>query len=161
MAYQDRDAFASRTTMPVEFIDEIEMRSPGWVDTQLGLIEAKLNARLRKRYDAPFTTPVPDVVLDWQTAMMTHRCYLRRGVDPTDAQMVDVKAAADDAWKEVLEAADAQNGLFDLPLRQDTTATGVTKGAPLVYSEASPYVSFDVQADIGRVEDSNRGGTFA
>lgn len=160
MAYQDKDAFANRTTMPVEFIDEIETASTGWVDTQLGLIEAKINARLRKRYAVPFASPVPDVVLDWQTAIVTHRCYLRRGVDPTDAQMVDVKAEADAAWAEVKEAADAQNGLFDLPLRQDTTDDGITKGAPLVYSESSPYVGFDVQADAGRNEDSNRGGTF-
>lgn len=160
MAYQDKDAFANRTTMPVEFIDEIETASAGWTDTQLGLVEAKINARLRKRYAVPFAAPVPDVVLDWQTAIVTHRSYLRRGIDPTDAQMVDIKAAADEAWAEVKEAADAANGLFDLPLRQDTTADGVSKTSTLAYSEASPYVGFDVQADAGRDEDSNRGGTF-
>lgn len=160
MAYLDRDAFANRTTMPQEFINELHASAPLWFDAQFAMIESKINAKLRKRYGAPFAAPVPETVLAWETDIITFRAYQRRGVDPTDAQMVDVKNAHDAAWREVDEAANAETGLFDLPLRENTTESGIVKTSTLAYSEKSPFVAFDDQVDVGRNEDANRGGTY-
>jgi len=55
------------------------------------------------------------------------------------------KEQHDIAVAELKEAADSKDGLFDLPLRADTTATGVSKGGPRGYSEASPYTNLDRQ----------------
>ena len=61
-----------------------------------------------------------------------------------DKLIVEAEAAAK---SEVTEAADSEEGKFDLPLRQDTTATGVSKGGPLGYSEVSPYTWTDRQRE--------------
>lgn len=160
MAYLDLAAFTNLSVMPIEAIDAIEDVSPGWVDAQLAMWSAKIDARLGKRYSVPFDAPAPLAVQGWLSDIVTHRAYLRRGVDPSDLQVVDIKAAADLAWAEIKEAADSQDGLFELPLRSDTTATGIVKTTTLSYTEASPYVGFTVQADAGRTEDANRGGTY-
>jgi len=157
MALINAAAFANYSTMPQAFVDELPA---GWLDAQLDLYTAKVYARLTKRYATPFASPPPIVACGWLAAIVTHKAYLRRGVDPNDLQMVDIKADADAAWAEIKEAADAVEGLFELPLRADTTASGVSKGAPFVYSEQSPYVGFDRKGDTGRSEDANRGGTF-
>ncbi len=53
------------------------------------------------------------------------------------------------------EAADSAEGLFELPLRADLETSGVSKGGPLGYTEASPYRWTDRQADDGRNEDES------
>jgi glutaredoxin len=157
--YLTLDPFKAITVAPAEFVDAIETVAPGWIDAQAGLISAWVDAQLRKRYDAPFASPYPVAVTGWVSRLLTLKVFLRRGVDATDAQFAEIKNDADEAKKEIKEAADAENGLYDLPLRQDTTASGISKAGPLSYSEQSPYVWADRQADIGRNEDMNRGGT--
>lgn len=159
-AYLDRDAFATLTTMPVEFVDDIEASTAGWVDAQLALWSAKIDSRLGKRYAVPFADPPPMAVKGWLAQIVTQRAYLRRGIDPTDPQMVTVAADAAEAWAEIKEAADAKDGLFDLPLRADTTATGISRGGTRSYTEASPYVGLQGQRTTGRSEDANGGGSY-
>lgn len=158
--YLTFDEFKSLSVMPGEDLDALEQVSPGWIDTQLEYWSAQIDSRLRKRYAAPFSSPYPIAVKGWLSRLVTVRAYLRRGVDPSDLQFAEIKADADAAVAEIKEAADANTGLFDLPLREDTTSTGVSKGAPMSYSEQSPFVWMDQQADIGRGEDGNRGGTY-
>jgi hypothetical protein len=119
-----------------------------------------VEARLRKRYSIPFIAPFPSIVLEWQTAMLTLDMYRRRGFNPGSAQDQDaIIGAATTALAEIKEAADSDTGLFDLPLRDDTTASGISQGSPLGYSEGSPYVWTDQQACTGRQEDRNGRGT--
>lgn len=159
MAYLDLAAFKTRTVMPSAFVDEIEAALPGWTDTQLTMAQGWIDARLRKRYAVPFVAPVPEIVLGWLTSIVTWSAWQRRGYDPEDQSIVQAKDDALAARNEVKEAADAVTGLFDLPLRQDTTATGVVRTGPYGYSEQSPYVWTDPQMTTGRNEDGNRGGT--
>jgi hypothetical protein len=159
-AYLDRDAFANLSTVPVEFIDELHAIAPLWFDTQFAAQSRKIDGKLRKRYAAPFAEPVPETVKAWLADIMAYRTYVRRGVDPTDLQMVSVKEAHNAAWKEIDEAADAADGHWDLPLRADTDESGISKTSTLAYSEQSPFVAFDGQVDVGRNEDANRGGTY-
>ncbi len=158
MAYLSLAEFTARTLMPSEHVSELETRYPGWTDAQLQSASEWLNARLRKRYAVPFATPTEDVKA-WVTRLVTLRCYLKRGVDPDDLQFVEIKADYDSAKTEILEAANSETGLFDLPLLTSTDASAIARGMPMVYSEQSPYVWTDVQGDIGRLENMNRRGS--
>lgn len=144
--------------MAVEDVDQLEVMQPGYLLAQLTTISARIEARLRKRYAVPFAAPAPEAALDWCTRLTTPRAYAKRGYnpssDPSFAQLIADDAKAAEA--EIDAAADAVNGLYDLPLRQDTTATGIVKGSPLGYSETSPYAWQTLQQTRGRSEDGNR-----
>lgn len=157
-AFLDLAAFKPLSLMPDEDIDALDTRYPTFFATQLEDRSAWMESRLRKRY-GPFEAPYTQALKGWLAALVTVRAYLKRGVDPNDAQWLEVKKAAEDALAEIKEAADSNEGLFDLPLRADTTATGITKGGPFSYSEQSPYVWKDVQASVARDEDANGSGS--
>lgn len=162
-SYLDVDEFAARTIAPSdlvygdfidptgEFTDEVKVeRRAAWltfVESRLIIETSRINSKLRKRYAAPFESPVPEIVLGWLAAIVTPSLYKRRGWDPSEAQAEDLKADHDKAIEEITEAANSEDGLFDLPLRQDTTDDGISKGGPLGYAEASPYDWMDRQAE--------------
>lgn len=146
--------------MPQADVNAVEEETPGFVDARLATHSARIDSRLRKRYAVPFAkTPYPEAVLEWVTKLVTYELYLKRGVDPSDQTLALVKADKEQAEAEVKEAADAQGGLFDLPLPELTDASAITKGGPLSYTEASPYVFTDSQSLDGRREDRNGRGT--
>lgn len=151
--------FKARSVVPSVAVDELEAMAPGFVLARLTIESAWIDSRLAKRYAAPFATPVPDVILGWVAAIVSEQVYRRRGVDPNDPQAEQYVEDATRARNEVLEAANAETGLFLLPLRQDTPESGVSKGECLGYSEASPWVAFDKQARRGREEDAAGDGT--
>lgn len=160
MAYLVLATYRSRAGIPGAWIDAIEVGTPGWVDTLLEDLSAAIDARLAKRYAVPFAAPPPRAVLRWIAALADVRVLLKRGIDQTDRQYEDIARLADTAEKELAEAADGNTGLFDLPKRADTDASGISRGGPLGYSEASPYVGFDEQGARGRAEDRNGRGSY-
>ncbi len=133
--------------MPPDDFDAID---PAFVESRLAIGTSEINGRLRKRYMAPFASPVPEAVLGWLTAIVTPELYFRRGWDPASEQGAAIIDAAKRAREEIKEAADSKEGLWDLPLREDTTDEGISKGGPLAYSEASPYEWLDVQREAIR-----------
>ena len=146
-AYLTLATFKARTVMPAADVDRVEAAATGWIDQKLASRSAAIDARLAKRYDVPFSTPIPEAVLDWLARIVTPDVYFKRGVNPSDEQFAAYKGEADAAWAEIDRAADSVTGLFDLPLRQDTTMTGIARGTPLSYSEASPYTFTDRQRE--------------
>lgn len=163
-AYLTQAQFALRSIAPPEYIDAIELRAPGWTVQQLLQESARIDARLKKRYAAPFVDGAgapnaPELVQLWLARIVTLKVYLRRGVDPTDEQFVEVRDDARRAEDELKEAADGAMGLWDLPVRGQETTSAITYGGPRVYSEASPYVWTDVQRDIATGEDQSGRGT--
>ncbi len=150
-SYLDLPAFKARTLMPASDVDDLETIAAGWVLLQLEQCSRWIDSRLRKRYAAPFDVDTcPEIVKSWLTRLVTLRAYLRRGVDATDAQFDLIRADAESAAEEIKEAANAVDGLFDLPLKDSDKATGVTLGAPFGYAEASPYEWVDVQREAVR-----------
>lgn len=141
--------------MPFVEVDAIEADTPGWINGRIAVAESWIGSKLRKRYNVPFIAPVPEVFFGWVVAMVTPEAYRRRGWDPSEAQSAQIEQDRKDARDQVQEAADSQEGLWDLPLRQDTSASGITKGGPLGYSETSPYAWTDRQIEAGIGEDSN------
>lgn len=159
-AYLTLEQFTGRSLMPDVDIDALEAVAPGWIEGQLEYYSRWLDARLRKRYAVPFAAPAPEAVREWLARIVTVRCYMRRGVDPNDEQFTAIKADRDEAVAEVREAADSESGLFDLPFVDASDASGVSKGGPYSYSEASPYVWTDVQGTTGRAEDARGEGSY-
>lgn len=158
--------FKTMARIPASWIDEVETRAPGFVDQRLQLNSARLDGRLRKRYGAPYsaapTSNAPTIVLEWLTALTTADVLIKRGVNPTDEQVREHFADRDRALAESLEAANGNAGLYDLPAVEDgSTGSGITRGGTVAYSEASPYVAFDVQVDIAKVEDDGGTGSLS
>jgi len=143
-AYLDLAAFKARTIMPENDVDVV---GATFVASRLAIGTSEINGLLRKRYATPFVDPVPEVVLGWLTDIVTPEIYERRGWNPGDAQSQLIIDAATRARAQMKEAADSVTGLWELPLRENTTADGISKGGPLVYSEQSPWTWTDVQAD--------------
>jgi hypothetical protein len=150
-AYLTPEEFAVRSAMPSEDVRALMQSEPGFVEALLDDLSGEIDDQLRKRYAAPFVAPVPRIVRRWLTRLATPEAYKKRGFNPSSAQDGDVLKDADTARAEIQKAADSKDGLYELPLRNDgTDVSGVSKGAPLGYSEASPYTWLDRQADAVR-----------
>jgi hypothetical protein len=158
-SYLTVDRFKVLSLLPAKWVDDVELKSPGFTLAHLEIKTDWINARLRKRYAVPFKEPVPGLVQFWLVRMVTLEVDLKRGVQPTDEQFQLVREQAKDAAAEVFEAANSETGLFDLPMLDDGTDTGISQGSPRAYSEQSPYVWQDAQGRTGHGEDRSRGGT--
>ncbi|MCP3886463.1 MAG: DUF1320 domain-containing protein [Propionibacteriaceae bacterium] len=159
MSYLDLAEYKTYSILPSVDIDDVETIQAGWVDRKLRAISYAIDARLRKRYTVPFSSPYPDQVCDWVARIMDPELLKKRGVDATDEQYVSIEENSREAKEEIKEAANAEEGLFDLPIADTADASAISKGAPLGYSEASPYVGMDVQEDTGRDEDTDGIGS--
>lgn len=136
--------FKLRTSMTPGEVDRLETLYPGFLDANIGDVSSWIAGRLRKRYLVEsFDENPPGIVLLWTKAIVTLAAYKRQGFDAKSPEGMDTIKDSDDAKAEVAEAADSDEGKFDLPLRADSTASGITQGGPLGYSEASPYTSLD------------------
>jgi phage gp36-like protein len=159
MGYITKDEFILMSVMPATYIGEIETKTPGWINKQIDMASARVDTQLRKRYDVPFSDPAPVMVKEWVARMVEVSCWLKRGVRTTDEQFQEYRARGDTALKELEEAANSEKGLYDLPLSTGGQSAMVTRSWPRAYSEQSPYVWTDDQAEIGRSENSSRGGS--
>lgn len=134
--------------MPAEDVADLEIRYPGIVSKTCIKISGMFDARLRKRYAAPFETPYPDALVFNVALEVAYRLWLKRGFNPTSAQDSAIVQDHTDAMAWLKEAADSEKGLLELPKKEDgLNAGGVSAGAPLSYSEQSPYVWADNQRD--------------
>lgn len=169
--YMLTSRFAELSIMPSPDVDAIEALESGWTQRQIDRVGAALDARLAKRYAVPFggepspgqsplRSDVPEVIEDWITSIVTARAYAKRGVNPSSGDLwftEMVIGPAKQAAAEILEAANSETGLFDLPLLASVAPAGnATRGGPLAYTERSPYVWTDVERDAGR-DDDERG----
>lgn len=133
--------------------------TPSFIETTLADWSSEFNARLKKRYAVPFNPANPPAIIQrWLTKVVTRDCFAKRGYNPTSLQ--DKEAILDEAvaaLAELKEAAESENGLFDLPLLNDDAASAVTQGGPYAYSEQSPYTWLTLQRNAGRNEDKQSG----
>jgi len=159
VSYLDLAEYKEYSVLPAVDIDEVEVIQAGWIDRKLRAASNAVDARLRKRYTVPFVLPYPDQVCDWVARLVDPLVLKKRGVDATDEQFLSIDADAQAAREEIMEAANAETGLFDLPLLDTADASAITKGAPLASSQQSPYVWMDLQEETGREEDIAGAGT--
>ena len=144
--------FRTRTIMPEQDVDQLWAARPGWFEATVASALADITARLRKRYRTPFTAaggsnPRPEIVVMWQAKIITPEAYRARGYNPQDPTMEWSEKDRDRAYEQIKEAADAETGLYDIPLLETVDTTGIVKGGPLGSSEASPYDWTDAQAN--------------
>lgn len=146
MAYLTFAQWRSRSIMPPDESDDLLSNwGPEYFDGKLAEHTSWINARLRKRYATPFSDPVPEIVLSWLERLVTFDVYLRRGFNPSSQQDEEIKNRMVDAKAEIKEAADSNEGLYDLPLREDSSATGISKGGPWAEYDNTPYGFLDAQ----------------
>jgi hypothetical protein len=139
--------------MPASDIDELEVLYPNVVAGLAGSVSRMFDSRLSKRYAAPFASPYPEA-LRWNVAqVVVAALWQKRGYNPGSAQDQIIQTNKADALAWLKEAADSKDGLVELPLRENTTAEGISRGGPLGYTETSPYVWTDRQVEAGRTDD--------
>jgi hypothetical protein len=155
MAYLDRDAFRDLTIASTAIVDRVEAMYPGWIARQLAFHSDRIDSRLRKRYAVPFAAPplTPPTIALWLCAIVTPVVMLKQGMAAEDELLVSAQRAAADAEAQLTEAANAEAGLFDLPMRSDSAASGISQGAPLAYTETSPYAWITERRTHGVGED--------
>ncbi len=158
-AESNLERFKALTVMADADVDEVDQLYTGWFEAQFAAATSWIESRLRKRYAAPFQRPYVYALETWLVDLVTLRAFLKKGIRQTDEQFQEAVRADKRAREEITEAAGSVTGLFDLPLRANTDQAGIVKGGPLGYSEASPYVHQDVQAERGRSEDLSRRGS--
>jgi hypothetical protein len=126
--------------MPDIGIEELQAEYVGWLDATLTSYSGIIDSRLAKRYAVPFVSPYPDIIKNWLVRLVNPRAYLKRGLDPSDKQSQVLLDDATAVLLELKEAADAVNGLYELPLRADDPSTsGITKPKILFRSDSTPY----------------------
>lgn len=159
MGYLTVDRYKILALIPGGYVDEVENASPGFTLAQIDVVSQWLDTQLRKRYAAPFQPPVPGIVEQWVTRIITPDLLVKRGVNATDEQFSYLVGRAESAEKEIQAAANSETGLYDLPLLAGPAGSGIVYGNPHGYSEQSPYVYTDVQAQVGRAEDQSGRGS--
>ena len=145
--YLTVEQFTQRTVAPGAAVSEVEGQYPGWLQIQINSLASLINARLAKRYAVPFDAgSPPEQILNWLTRLVTVQLYFKRGFDPTDAQSAALIADRDAVYAEIKEAADAQNGLWELPLRADSPQGSAVRSPILFSADPSPFERIDRQA---------------
>lgn len=120
------------------------------VEVWLREYSSDINSRLTKRYAVDFADPgpKPEILLGWLTAFVDRDVQEFCGGPPEGREDEWIVKRADRAEEKLKEAADSEQGLRELPLR-DTDPLGssaINKGAPMVVSYHTVYDAFDAIA---------------
>jgi hypothetical protein len=126
-----------------------------WLDRH----SSKIRNRLTKRYAVDFKDPgpVPGQIKEWLTILVDINVLKFTGGTPEGREDDWAKSDADKVEAELKEAVEAQDGLFELPLRNTDAlgASAVSRGGPLMYTETNPYRWTDIQYDAASQEVSS------
>lgn len=135
-----------RTAFNQRYCSELELKSPGLILTLDEDASRYIDTRLRKRTSTakPYRVPIPDdlvprIVVRWVAHLITPECFLALGTRPTDEEQAEIIKLADRAEEQIKEAADAVNGLFDIPLLDAGGDSLFDQPATLCITEQSPY----------------------
>lgn len=163
MGYATTEEFRQFSTFPETV--RLMALAPSFLQARLDYHSAALDAQLAPRYDTPFapdlTGAYPLILQSWVIGLTAADAWLRLG---RNSQDLDVQQTLDDATAiraAITAAADAEKGLYALPLRADKLAqSGIVRPGPISYSAHSPYLDRRRQRLLGRAEDDLGVGTY-
>jgi hypothetical protein len=147
LAYVDRAFFEAHSTMNPADVDAFEVAWPGRLATLFASWSRFVDGLLRKVYVVPLQEPAPIEVRLAVVRIVTAEAFKILGYRPgsSEKEVSDADAAAALASLKELAAAD---GRLELPLKDEAPeAEGPGKGAPLGYSETSPWTWTDIQRE--------------
>lgn len=137
--------YKQRTTIDASVVQLCENKGKD-VSWWLESASAQINTRLTKRYAVDFTSPgpVPDQIIFWLIRLVNIDVWECAGGLPEGREDGWADAARKQVYEELKEAADAENGLYELPLRNTDTlgSSAVNKGASFVHEDATVHHAF-------------------
>lgn len=120
-----------------------ELKVTEWLERS----SSKLRNRLAKRYAVDFTDPgpVPGQIKDWLTTLVDVHVLKYTGGVPDGREDEWAKNDLEKVEAETKEAADAENGLYELPLRNTDTlgSSAINKGGPFGATYLTVYDVWD------------------
>lgn len=139
--YFDAAYFRNMGSVPGALLDTFEVDYPGRLDAMIEAVSRLIDSYLFKRYATPFAS-VPEVVKFHGCAILSHQVRIVIGFDPGSAQDQQIIAARDAAVAWLEQAANARDGLVELPLRepdagkQDVTGLARRKARAFSFANA-------------------------
>ena len=137
--------YKQRTTIDASLVQLCENKGKDvawWLESA----SAQINTRLAKRYAVDFASPgpVPDQIIFWLIRLVNIDVWECAGGLPEGREDGWADAARKQVYEEIKEAADAENGLYELPLKNTDTlgSSAVNKGAPFVHEDATVHHAF-------------------
>jgi hypothetical protein len=165
LGYGTQSDYRLYSTFPRDLTDKLESLAPGFVQKRLDYHSAMIDAQLAKRYACPFipdpiTGDYPIILPYWVYGLAAADCWLKIGRTSTDEDVAQTLDAAKTIREQLASAADAEKGLFDLPLRAGSGASGIVRPSAISYSVSSPFLDQRRQRDRGRQEEQQGIGTY-
>lgn len=145
VAYIDLAFFKTHTTMGYADLDAFEAAWPGRLVALFAAWSRYVDGKLRKVYIVPLEAPQPFEVKIAVVRYVTAEAFKIYGYRPggSEKEVSDADVATSAA--ELVELCSA-TGRTELPLKDEAPETeGVAKGAPLGYTETSPYTWIGIQ----------------
>lgn len=135
-SYLTLAAYKSITTINGSIVDVCAAKGKDvqrWLDLESGHIRARLVKRYAVDFDDP--GPVPDQIIKWLILLVDIPVWKCAGGNPEGREDGWAKADQEQVEAELKEAADSEEGLFELPLRNTDALgkTAINKGAPIVH----------------------------
>ena len=115
-AYFDVDYLKTMGSVPAAVLDEFEDQHAGRLAKMIESVSRLMDSYLMKRYATPFSEP-PETVKLHGTSILSHQLRVLIGFDPGSAQDEQIIQARKDAFAWLESAANAKDGLVELPLR--------------------------------------------
>jgi hypothetical protein len=139
-------AYKSITTIPGSLVDACAAKGKD-VGRWLEIKSAHIRARLVKRYAVDFTDPgpVPEQIIAWLVALVDIEVWKCVGGNPEGREDGWYDKDRERVEAELKEAADAEGGLFELPLRSTDPVgdSAVNKGGPFVEDYLTAWDAWD------------------
>jgi phage gp36-like protein len=142
MAYVDIAYFRVMGSIPDAELDDFVDKHPGRFEAMSEAVSRLIDSYLFKRYATPFKDPVPEAVKFHAAQILSYQIRIFIGFDPSSQQDGEIVKARDEAIEWLSKAANARDGLVELPLREPEPGKqdedGVSRRRARAFSFRSP-----------------------
>lgn len=153
MAYITVAEFEKLTSMSSVHVKTLKSNHLDFLHLVLEQASNIIDTMLFKRYAVPFKEPLP-VVKMWTAQLATAHAIKKLVVDTNNAPYLELfNTAAEEVKAMLMQVADAENGMFELPMREGSSKSGVVKPQRPFTADQSPYTALSRQSVLGSRED--------